>query len=268
MTDSSTQGIKTVLHPVSDLATAKAVYAALLGVPPQTDSSYYVGFEAAGQQIGLVPGGGPQGMTSPVAYWHVPDIEAKLAEVTAAGATVKEPAHDVGGGRLVATVTDPDGNVLGLLQDRMSADPRSRAQRRRDTEHRLTHDIDVWVASASADGAPYLVPLSFDWDGEALLVATPTDSPTGRNLAATRAVRLGLGHTRDVSMIEGEVEVLEIDALPQERGDRFAAHTGFDPRALATPYRWFRISPRRIQAWREVNELPDRELMRDGRWLV
>ena len=118
MTGTSTQGIKTVLHPVSDMAKAKAVYAALLGVPPQTDESYYVGFEAAGQQIGLVPRGGPQGMTSPVAYWHVPDIEAKLAEVTAAGATVKESAHDVGGGRLVATVTDPDGNVLGLLQDR------------------------------------------------------------------------------------------------------------------------------------------------------
>jgi predicted enzyme related to lactoylglutathione lyase len=71
----------------------------LLGVPPQTGSSYYVGFEAAGQQIGLVPGGGPQGMASPVAYWHVPDIEAKLAEVTAAGATVREPARDVGGAR-------------------------------------------------------------------------------------------------------------------------------------------------------------------------
>jgi hypothetical protein len=149
----------------------------------------------------------------------------------------------------------------------MSADPRSRSQRRRDTEHRLTHDIDLWVASSSADGAPYLVPLSFDWDGDALLVATPTDSPTGRNLAATGVVRLGLGHPRDVTMIEGEVEVLEIDALPQERGDRFAAHTDFDPRALPTPYRWFRISPRRIQAWREVNELPDRELMRAGRWL-
>ena len=150
----------------------------------------------------------------------------------------------------------------------MSADPRSRAQRRRDTEHRLTHDIDVWVATSSADGAPYLVPLSFDWDGEVLLVATPTDSPTGRNLAVTRAVRLGLGPTRDVSMIEGEVEVLEIDALPLERGDRFAARTGFDPRALTTPYRWFRISPRRIQAWREADELPGRELMRNGRWLV
>ena len=117
MTGSSTQGIKTVLHPVSDLAAAKSVYAALLGVSPSADADYYVGFEAEGQHIGLVPGGGPQGMTSPVTFWQVSDIEAKLAEVTAAGATVKEPAHEVGGGRLVATFTDPDGNVLGLLQD-------------------------------------------------------------------------------------------------------------------------------------------------------
>ena len=117
MAGSSTQGIKIVLHPVSDLAAAKAVYAALLGVPPTADADYYVGFEAEGQHIGLLPGGGPQGMTSPVAYWQVADIEAKLAEVTAAGATVKEPARDVGGGRLVASFTDPDGNVLGLMQD-------------------------------------------------------------------------------------------------------------------------------------------------------
>ena len=150
----------------------------------------------------------------------------------------------------------------------MTAAPRSLAQRRRDTEHRLTHDVDVWVASASADGGPYLVPLSFDWDGQALLLATPAESPTGRNLAATNTVRLGLGLTRDVSMIEGDVEVLEIDALPQQEGDRFAARAGFDPRALATSYRWFRIRPRRIQAWREVDELPDRELMRDGSWLL
>ena len=150
----------------------------------------------------------------------------------------------------------------------MVPEPRPRAERRRDTEHRLNHDVDLWVATASADGAPYLVPLSFDREDEALLVATPTDSPTGRNLAATRTVRLGLGHTRDVSMIEGEVEVLEIDALPQERADRFAARTGFDPRAEAATYRWFRISLRRVQAWREANELEGRELMRDGRWLA
>ena len=93
MTGSATEGIKTVLHPVSDLAAAKAVYAALLGIAPQADAPYYVGFETAGQHIGLVPGGASQGMTGPVAYWHVPDIEAKLAEVTAAGASVNEPAQ-------------------------------------------------------------------------------------------------------------------------------------------------------------------------------
>jgi hypothetical protein len=145
---------------------------------------------------------------------------------------------------------------------------RSRAERRRDTEHRLAHDVDLWVASASADGVPYLVPLSFDWDGEALLIATPTDSPTGRNLAASLTVRIGLGPTRDVTMIDGDVQVLEMDALPREQGDRFAARSGFDPRELDTPYRWFRILPRRMQAWREVDELQDRTLMRDGRWLA
>jgi hypothetical protein len=150
----------------------------------------------------------------------------------------------------------------------MTAQPRSRPQRRRDTEHRLAHDIDIWVASASVGGAPYLVPLSFDWDGEALLVSTPADSPTGRNLATGRTARMALGHTRDVVMIDGDVEVLERDALSRRRGDRFAARSGFDPRAENGRYRWFRITPRRIQAWREVDELPDRELMRDGRWLV
>src|SRR5436853_7858126 len=118
MSTSSVQGIKTVLHPVSDIEQAKAVYTALLGVAPQTDSSFYVGFDVAGQHIGLLPGGGPQGMTSPVAYWHVDDIETKLAAVTAAGATVKDAPSEVGGGRVVASIIDPDGNTLGLIQDK------------------------------------------------------------------------------------------------------------------------------------------------------
>ncbi|WP_089020905.1 pyridoxamine 5'-phosphate oxidase family protein [Micromonospora coriariae] len=164
-------------------------------------------------------------------------------------------------------MTHTDTTAVELPHDQ-AADPRPPAQRRRDTEHRLTHDVDVWVGSASTDGAPHLVPLSFHWDGETLLLATAADTPTGRNLAATRTARLALGDTRDVSMIEGDVEVLEIDALPRERADLFAAHTGFDPGALTTAYRWFRVSPRRIQAWREVNEMPGRELMRDGRWIV
>jgi predicted enzyme related to lactoylglutathione lyase len=115
MTSSTTQGIKTVLHPVTDLEKAKPVYTALLGVEPMADAPYYVGYEAEGQQIGLVPN---SDMTSPVAYWHVADIEAKLAEVTAAGGTLKDSPRDVGGGRLVASFTDPDGNVLGVIQDR------------------------------------------------------------------------------------------------------------------------------------------------------
>jgi predicted enzyme related to lactoylglutathione lyase len=107
-------GIKVVLHPVSDLEAAKPVYTALLGAPPQHDAEYYVGYDVeGGQHVGLVPGG--EG--APVAYWEVDDIEAKLAEVTAAGGSVKEAAHQVGGTRRVATFTDPDGNVVGLVQD-------------------------------------------------------------------------------------------------------------------------------------------------------
>ena len=117
MAGSPTEGIKTVLYPVSDLEETKVLYAALLGVDPQVDSPHYVGFDAEGQHIGLVPRGGPQGPTTPVAYWHVADIEAKLAEVTAAGASVQDPPREVGRGRLVATFVDPDGNALGLIQD-------------------------------------------------------------------------------------------------------------------------------------------------------
>ncbi len=114
MSGTPTEGIKIVLHPVSDLAAAKAVYTALLGMEPSADSDYYVGYDAGGQHIGLVPGGDA---SAPVAYWAVDDIKAKLAEVTAAGATVTQEPQNVGGSRVVATFADPDGNVLGLVQD-------------------------------------------------------------------------------------------------------------------------------------------------------
>lgn len=149
----------------------------------------------------------------------------------------------------------------------MADEARPGPQRRHDTEQRLAHDVDLWVASAS-DGTPHLVPLSFAWDGDAVLVATPAGSVTGRNLADTRVARVALGHTRDATMVDGVVEVLEIDDLPAAEADRFAARTGFDPRSEDPPYRWFRISPRRVQAWREIDEMSGRDLMRDGRWLV
>jgi hypothetical protein len=142
-------------------------------------------------------------------------------------------------------------------------------QRKQDTLHRLEHDDDVWVATAEVDGGvPYLVPLSFLWDGSTLLLATPANSPTGRNLRTTGRARLGIGPTRDVVMIEGTVDTIAPAQLPEEVADRFAARTGFEPRELATPYLYFRVRPYRVQAWREANEIPGRDLMRDGEWLV
>lgn len=151
----------------------------------------------------------------------------------------------------------------------MNPPARTRKQRTQDTLDRLETDVDVWVSTAdSAGGAPYLVPLSYLWDGTTVLLATPAASPTGRNLRATGTVRLGLGPTRDVVMIEGTVRTLEAGELPEGAGDAFAARTGFDPRGLGTHYLYFSVTPVRVQAWREADELSGRDLMRDGAWLV
>ena len=99
-------------------------------------------------------------------------------------------------------------------------------------------------------------------------MATPASSPTGRNLRATGRVRLGIGETRDVVLVEGEADTLTADGLGEGVGDAFAARTGFDPRQLTSTYLYFRIQPRRIQAWREEIELAGRELMRGGEWIV
>ncbi|MFI6854089.1 pyridoxamine 5'-phosphate oxidase family protein [Streptomyces sp. NPDC050416] len=150
-----------------------------------------------------------------------------------------------------------------------SAPVRSAEQRKKDTLHRLEHDVDAWVATAdSASGTPYLVPLSFLWNGSYLLFATPASSPTGRNLAATGRARVEIGPTRDVVMVDGTVETVQPAELTEQDAELFAAKTGFDPRRLATPYLYFRVLPQRVQAWREADELDGRELMREGRWLT
>jgi len=109
-----TTGMKTIVYPVSDLATAKATYAALLG-EPHTDSPYYVGFNVEGQEVGLNPNGHSQGMTGPVGYWHVPDVKAALSALEAAGGKRAGDPQDVGGGTWMATAVDADGNPIGLI---------------------------------------------------------------------------------------------------------------------------------------------------------
>ncbi|WP_327181415.1 VOC family protein [Streptomyces sp. NBC_01334] len=110
-------GMQTIIYPVKDLARAKALFSALLEVEPYADEAYYVGFKAAGQDVGLDPNGHAKGMTGPVPYWHVTDLRERLAALVAAGAELLQDAQDVGGGRLIAFVKDADGNLVGLLQD-------------------------------------------------------------------------------------------------------------------------------------------------------
>jgi hypothetical protein len=153
------------------------------------------------------------------------------------------------------------------LEVRPVEPPRSAEQRKRDTLTRLENDVDAWVASAGRDGNAYLIPLSFLWDGATLTLATVESSPTGVNLRASGKVRLGLGPTRDVVLIDGTVETFTLETVPVELADAFAERL-WDPRKDKLRYAFFRVTPQRIQAWREENELKGRELMRDGRWLV
>lgn len=146
--------------------------------------------------------------------------------------------------------------------------PRDRSTRIRETLDLLAHEVDAWIATASpVPGTPYLVPLSFLWNDGALIISTPASSPTARNLAASGQVRIGLGTTRDVILIEAAATVLAPEEITPDLADAFALKTGFDPRHSASSYQYFRLSPRRIQAWREENELEGRVLMRDGVWL-
>jgi predicted enzyme related to lactoylglutathione lyase len=110
-------GIKTVIYPVRDIARAKTLYGALLGVEPSTDQPYYVGFHVGDQEIGLDPNGHDHGIAGAVAYWHVDDIEQSLQSILDTGAQVEQAVKDVGGGKLTATATDVDGNVIGLIQE-------------------------------------------------------------------------------------------------------------------------------------------------------
>jgi len=145
--------------------------------------------------------------------------------------------------------------------------PRTFEQRKADTLAKLTAPAaDAWVATAGA-GAPYLVPLSLAWIDERIVLATEADSVTGRNLTSQRAARLGLGLTRDVVMIDAAVEAsYGLDDVPASLSEQYAAQSDWDPRKSGDGMRFFVLRPRRIQAWRELDEFPGRTLMRDGAW--
>jgi predicted enzyme related to lactoylglutathione lyase len=111
-----TGGIRTIIYPVKDIAQAKTLYSKLLGVKLYMDEAYYVAFRIGGKDVGLDPLGHSQGMTGPVGYWHVDDIKKSMKLLLNAGAQAQEEVKDVGGGKLIASVKDADGNVIGLIQ--------------------------------------------------------------------------------------------------------------------------------------------------------
>lgn len=145
--------------------------------------------------------------------------------------------------------------------------PRPPEQRKRDLLARLATDIDLWLATATpGGGGPHLVPLSFVWHGERVVMATAGGSPTVANLRAVPRARAALDGTRDVVLIEGAVDVRDqgVDTAAEAA---FAAHTGWE--AAASPgYVFLSLRPERILSWREENELAGRTLMRAGAWLV
>jgi len=110
------QGVKTIIYPVKDMAKAKALFSKLLGVEPYADQPFYVGFKIGDQDIGLVRITSQQGKTGMTAFYHVDNIKQSLQLLLDGGAKVQQDIKDVGGGRLVASATDPDGNIIGLVQ--------------------------------------------------------------------------------------------------------------------------------------------------------
>ena len=113
------KGLGTVIYHVPDLKRAKAWYAKAFQQQPYFDQPFYVGFDIAGYELGLDPNQstGKAGSGGAVAYWRVPDIEDALWHFADAGAIVVSPAQDVGEGIKVATVGDPFGNVIGLIEN-------------------------------------------------------------------------------------------------------------------------------------------------------
>jgi len=108
------KGIKTIIYPVKDVMQTKTVFRKLLGVEPYSDQPYYVGFKIGDQDIGLVPDNPEAGMT---AFYHIDDIKNSLQILLDADAEIIQDIKNVGGGRLIASAKDKDGNIIGLIQN-------------------------------------------------------------------------------------------------------------------------------------------------------
>ncbi len=146
---------------------------------------------------------------------------------------------------------------------------RSTLQRKTDTLAVLERHGDAWLATASTRGRPHLIAVSRAWDGERIVVATRAGTPTARNLDQTMVARPALGTPDDVVMIEATVDdATPATGAPSELRDAFAEAAGWDPADEGPDWRFYRLRPVAIQAYRGYGELDGRDVMRAGRWLA
>lgn len=112
-------GLRTVIYPAPHLSAAKDWYTRAFGVAPYFDEPFYVGFNIGGYELGLDPNAtpAPEGAGGHLAYWGVGDIEAAFENLLAAGATEEEAIQEVGEGIKVATLRDPFGNRIGIIEN-------------------------------------------------------------------------------------------------------------------------------------------------------
>ncbi len=108
-------GIRTLIYPVRNIEQTKSLLGIVLGSEPYVDTPYYVGFRNDGTEIGIDPHGHEQGMTGPVPYTEVADIKATYDRLIEAGAEGIQEPRDVGQGKLIASVKDADGNMIGIM---------------------------------------------------------------------------------------------------------------------------------------------------------
>jgi len=111
----SSLGLRTVIYPTADLGAAKDWWASLLGLEPYFDEAFYVGFNVAGYELGLLPSASTT--DGALAYWGVYDVQAAIDAAVASGATVHMPASDVGDGIITGSIRTPDGSVAGFIHN-------------------------------------------------------------------------------------------------------------------------------------------------------
>ncbi len=290
------QRISLVTLGISDLSKARAFYEALgwSGGPPDGEVVF---FQAGGMIVALwerdklaadsavQDGGGWGGVTLAYNVSSPAEVDEVLAQAQAAGARIGRPGAPTARGGYSGVFIDPDGHPWEVahnpdwilepggevrrLKTIDSAAARPARARKADTLDKLgRRHADIWVATSAGAGA-HLVPLSYAWAGERVLLVTEAASATVRNLSATRTARLALGPTRDVVVIEATVEkITRYQEAPAELIDAYLAQADWDPSQVGGQFVMVVLRPDRLQAWREANEIAGRTLMRDGAWVV